>query len=151
MLKSYSVHSSNGTHQEAIWIRIATKNAKSANECLHSVVVFVFFVAILTVGLAPDANWRDDSSLIPNPTIQLEPPMRTLQHTLFLASAVLALTLTLTLIGAAQDANQLTAKEKAQGWKLLFDGKTTKGWRGFHREGFPATGWAIENGTIKHL
>src|SRR5262245_15212340 len=28
----------------------------------------------------------------------------------------------------AQSANMLTAQEKAQGWQLLFDGKTVKGW-----------------------
>jgi len=47
--------------------------------------------------------------------------------------------------------NTLTKEEKAAGWKLLFDGKTTNGWRGFRREGFPAEGWAIEDGTIKHV
>ncbi|HTF64986.1 MAG TPA: hypothetical protein VK638_20095 [Edaphobacter sp.] len=38
---------------------------------------------------------------------------------------------------------------KADGWRLLFDGKTTDGlaqcaWR----RGFPQTGWAGEDGTI---
>lgn len=47
--------------------------------------------------------------------------------------------------------NTLTPAEKAAGWKLLFDGKTTQGWRGFRRDKFPEGGWAIENGTIKHL
>ena len=28
----------------------------------------------------------------------------------------------------AQSSNALTAQEKAQGWQLLFDGKTLKGW-----------------------
>lgn len=76
--------------------------------------------------------------------------MRILKNTLFPILGVLAL-MPLTLTAAAQEANQLTAKEKADGWKLLFDGKTTNGWRGFHRDSFPTEGWAIENGTIKHL
>jgi len=47
--------------------------------------------------------------------------------------------------------NTLTKEEKTAGWKLLFDGKTTQGWRGFRRDKFPEEGWAIEDGTIKHL
>lgn len=39
--------------------------------------------------------------------------------------------------------NELTEIEKAEGWKLLFDGKTTKGWRGAHMENFPERGWII--------
>jgi hypothetical protein len=47
--------------------------------------------------------------------------------------------------------NTLSAAEKAAGWKLLFDGKTTNGWRGFHAATFPAQGWVIENGAIKRV
>jgi len=35
-----------------------------------------------------------------------------------------------------------------RGYKLLFDGKTTKGWRGAKLDGFPKGGWSVENGTI---
>ena len=45
--------------------------------------------------------------------------------------------------------NTLTAAEKAAGWKLLFDGKTTAGWRGAYRQDFPPTGWVIEDGCLK--
>jgi len=47
-----------------------------------------------------------------------------------------------------QAMNTLSAKEKADGWKLLFDGKTTNGWRSARGGGFPATGWAVQDGTI---
>jgi hypothetical protein len=36
--------------------------------------------------------------------------------------------------------NTLTAKERAGGWRLLFDGKTTNGWRGYRQQTIPA-GW----------
>jgi hypothetical protein len=45
----------------------------------------------------------------------------------------------------------LSAAERAEGWRLLFDGATTQGWRGFKRTAFPAKGWVIEAGSIKHL
>lgn len=44
--------------------------------------------------------------------------------------------------------NTLSEQEKAQGWELLFDGKTTTGWRGAHREEFPERGWRVENGEL---
>ncbi len=53
--------------------------------------------------------------------------------------------------GQPVTANTLTPAEKAAGWKLLFDGKTTAGWRGFRREKFPEEGWVIEDGAIKHV
>jgi hypothetical protein len=44
--------------------------------------------------------------------------------------------------------NTLTAAEKAGGWRLLFDGKTTKGWRGHKMDTFPLFRWAVEDGTL---
>ncbi len=49
---------------------------------------------------------------------------------------------------AAQQANTLTPKEKADGWRLLFDGTTTDGWRSARGGGFPSTGWAVRDGTL---
>jgi hypothetical protein len=45
--------------------------------------------------------------------------------------------------------NTLTAKEKAAGWKLLFDGKTTKGWRAFKNAPFPAEHWVAKDGSLE--
>ena len=37
------------------------------------------------------------------------------------------------------------------GWKLLFDGKTTSGWRGFRKSGFPTECWATADGILKRV
>jgi hypothetical protein len=47
----------------------------------------------------------------------------------------------------AQTANSLTAKEKQQGWVLLFDGKTTNGWTTSGGKPVPA-GWEVKDGCI---
>jgi hypothetical protein len=44
--------------------------------------------------------------------------------------------------------NSLTDKEKKQGWELLFDGKTNKGWTWAGKQGFPDKGWLVKDGTI---
>jgi len=44
--------------------------------------------------------------------------------------------------------NNLTAYEKKDGWRLLFDGKTNKGWKSAKGEGFPENGWIIGDGKI---
>ena len=45
--------------------------------------------------------------------------------------------------------NILTEQEEREGWKLLWDGKTTEGWRGAKLTGFPTKGWCIEDGVLK--
>src|SRR4051794_32906495 len=44
--------------------------------------------------------------------------------------------------------NALTPAEKSEGWTLLFDGKTMKGWRDPAKKIQPGTAWKIENGTL---
>jgi hypothetical protein len=43
--------------------------------------------------------------------------------------------------------NQLTKKEKKEGWVMLFDGKTSTGWRGVNKDHFP-TNWEIVDGAL---
>ncbi len=43
--------------------------------------------------------------------------------------------------------NALTAAEKAAGWRLLFDGRTTAGWRNFKKPGV-GPGWRVEDGAL---
>ena len=44
--------------------------------------------------------------------------------------------------------NELSERQKKDGWQLLWDGRTTQGWRGARLEGFPTKGWGIENGEL---
>jgi hypothetical protein len=44
--------------------------------------------------------------------------------------------------------NQLTAAERRAGWTLLWDGRTSKGWRSAKGGGFPAKGWSIADGIL---
>ena len=44
--------------------------------------------------------------------------------------------------------NSLTAYEKKDGWRLLFDGKTNKGWKSAKGNNFPEKGWTINNGAL---
>jgi hypothetical protein len=45
----------------------------------------------------------------------------------------------------------LSSTEQAEGWKLMFDGKTSSGWRGAHKDKFPDHGWKIDKGAITVL
>src|SRR5947209_5110610 len=63
----------------------------------------------------------------------------------------LALTALTALAAADKTPNQITEEDKAGGWKLLFDGQTTKGWRSFKKQSFPATGWVVEDGWLHCL
>ena len=47
--------------------------------------------------------------------------------------------------------NSLTPYENASGWKLLFDGHSSKGWVGAYRDHFPDKGWIINQGILRVL
>ena len=46
------------------------------------------------------------------------------------------------------DLNTLTAAERDAGWRLLFDGRTTQGWRGFRMDTMPS-GWQAVDGALQ--
>jgi hypothetical protein len=53
--------------------------------------------------------------------------------------------------GQAPPPNVLTAEEAREGWQLLFDGRTTQGWRSFRKPTFPSQGWIVEDGILKKV
>ncbi|MDR1886318.1 MAG: DUF1080 domain-containing protein [Prevotellaceae bacterium] len=46
-------------------------------------------------------------------------------------------------------ANSISPAEAKDGWKLLWDGKTTAGWKGAKLNSFPSKGWNVDNGILK--
>jgi len=68
-----------------------------------------------------------------------------------LADAFGVVILLLALSAWASEPNQLTDLEKQTGWKLLFDGQTTKGWRGYKQTAMPGKGWRVEDGVLKKI
>jgi hypothetical protein len=63
-----------------------------------------------------------------------------------LLSLVAALAVS-TLVAAEPKPNTLSAAEKSAGWKLLFDGKSLDGWRGYKTEAVGA-GWKVQDGAL---
>jgi len=47
--------------------------------------------------------------------------------------------------------NSLTDAEKRNGISLLWDAKSTQGWRGAYKENFPGKGWEIKEGNLNVL
>jgi hypothetical protein len=46
--------------------------------------------------------------------------------------------------------NTLTERERQEGWRLLFDGSSTNGWRGYKQQGMPA-GWEARDGALTRV
>jgi hypothetical protein len=71
--------------------------------------------------------------------------------------AVVPLPATLDQVGStgtsatSADCCTLTTAEREAGWRLLFDGVTTQGWRGFRQPAFPRRGWIVEDGILKKV
>ena len=47
--------------------------------------------------------------------------------------------------------NHINVDEAKNGWELLWDGKTTNGWRGARLDSFPGKGWEIKDGVLTVL
>ena len=62
---------------------------------------------------------------------------------------ILLFSLTISMLQAAD--NQLTREERAQGWRLLFDGKSSEGWVEVTGKPFSPNSWTIEDGCMKTL
>ena len=62
-------------------------------------------------------------------------------------SVAIGLALAVLASGAHAADNTLTRAEKKAGWALLFDGKTTSGWRGFKQSDI-GPGWKVEKGIL---
>jgi len=48
-------------------------------------------------------------------------------------------------------ANTISPAEKADGWKLLWNGRTPRGWRSAKSAKFPKSGWQIQDGVLTVL
>jgi hypothetical protein len=49
-----------------------------------------------------------------------------------------------------QGPNTLTAAERAAGWRLVFDGTSTSGWRGYRQSTIPA-GWTVVDAALTRV
>ena len=74
-----------------------------------------------------------------------------MRASLTLVSFVIAAGASLASAQVGAGSNALTATERAAGWRLLFDGKTFKGWKGLGYDSVPTAHWKIANGAIEKI
>ncbi len=67
--------------------------------------------------------------------------------TVFVAAMIMAASMS----AQGDWSNRLTPAEVREGWKLLWDGSSTAGWKGAKLDRFPDKGWKIEDGLLKVL
>jgi len=72
---------------------------------------------------------------------------RTLITALGIGVSVIACTKYNQTVNTSVTPNVLSSREEGQGWRLLFDGKTTAGWRNF-REPTISNGWKVIDGSL---
>ena len=65
-----------------------------------------------------------------------------------IAVSVCSILFSTSMVSAGQ--NELTEAEARSGWKLLFDGATTEGWRNYKKESV-SDGWVIEDGVLSRV
>ena len=67
-------------------------------------------------------------------------------------SAIIAVSALTTAASAQQPGpNGLSVRERASGWKLLFDGATLSGWRGLGYDSVPSVHWNVAQGAIHKI
>ena len=64
-----------------------------------------------------------------------------------LAFSILLVTIVPASAAPSATPNTLSDAEQKKGWKLLFDGKSTAGWRGFRKQTMP-DGWKVRDGAL---
>jgi hypothetical protein len=80
--------------------------------------------------------------------ILLYRPAMTSRISTRLGLAVLATVASVVPMVAADAPNTLTAAEKAAGWRLLFDGSTMAGWRGYNKPDTSGLRWLVKDGAV---
>ena len=73
---------------------------------------------------------------------------RSFRRSLILAVVLLNCALSQQAKKSEAEPNSLTDKEKREGWRLLFDGKTMNGWRGAYMDSLPKKGWEVRDGML---
>ncbi|HEY3370231.1 MAG TPA: DUF1080 domain-containing protein [Prolixibacteraceae bacterium] len=62
--------------------------------------------------------------------------------------AILLICTTVSVFAKKKEKNTLSKDEIKSGWELIFDGTTTKGWRGYGQKTMPEKGWDVVDGKL---